>query len=126
MVREAIAAKDFVKTVAASIASLIAMAGDRAEIAENATLVVHAPWAESPASDGLRYCRPSPSALAGYEKWSDASDLCAKQFLGVAERDLFLVFTRKIDCSEPVGPFFNACERIVGSEHHAVHADVLQ
>lgn len=31
--------------IAASIASLIAMAGDRVEIAENAMLMIHAPWA---------------------------------------------------------------------------------
>jgi ATP-dependent protease ClpP protease subunit len=33
-----------IDSIAASIASLIAMAGDRVEMAENATMMLHAPW----------------------------------------------------------------------------------
>jgi len=53
--------------VAASIASLIAMAGDRVEIAENAMLMVHAPWAG--AAGNATELRQAADML---DKWAQA------------------------------------------------------
>jgi ATP-dependent protease ClpP protease subunit len=53
--------------IAASIASLIAMAGDRVEVAENAMLMIHAPWAG--ASGNATELRQAADML---DKWAQA------------------------------------------------------
>lgn len=49
-----------------------------------------------------------------------------EQFLRVSESNLFLVFAWQIDSAEPVGLLLYVRERIVGCEHHSIHAYVLQ
>jgi ATP-dependent protease ClpP protease subunit len=53
--------------IAASIASLIAMAGDRVEIADNAMLMIHAPWAGT--SGNAAELRQAADML---DKWAQA------------------------------------------------------
>ena len=49
-----------------------------------------------------------------------------EQLFRVSESNLFLVFAWQIDSAEPVGLLLYVRERIVGCEHHSIHAYVLQ